>query len=70
MPSNVRIQPTEYDITVDELARLALLHDQFLRVLVHGRSLLPPHCILVFLARRPRGCADGVEFEVRVLCEE
>lgn len=67
--SNIRIQPTEDNITLLEVLRLALLHDN-LGDVAHGGSLLPAHGVLVLLARGARRGADGVELEVRVLGEE
>lgn len=51
------------------MIRLALSHHH-LGDVAHGSGLLPPHGILVLLARGSGRGADGVEGEVRVLGEE
>lgn len=50
LAGDVRVQPAEDDVAVGEFASLALADDEFADG-PHGRSLLPPHRILVLLAR-------------------
>lgn len=69
LPRDVRVETAEDDVAVAELGRLALAHDH-VRDGADGRGLLPPHGILVLLARGARGGADGVEDEGGVLREE
>lgn len=67
--SDVRVQPTEDDVAVGKLARLALAHYQFADG-PHGPGLLPSDGILVLLAYGTGRGTDGVEDEMRVLREK
>lgn len=60
--SYARVQTTEDNITLAELARLALLNDQIGHC-AHGRGLLPLDGIAVFLAGRLRRGTDGDQLE-------
>lgn len=68
-PCNVGVQATEDNITVLELARLALLDDQIAHV-PHWGGLLPLDSITVLLACGLRGCADGDKLEEGVVLQE
>lgn len=66
---NVRIQSAEYDVTLRELARLALLHNQVAHG-AHGRRLLPLDGIAVLLACGLGRGADGNKLEEGVVLEQ
>jgi hypothetical protein len=66
---DVRVKTAKDNVTVLELIRLALPHHH-LGDVAHGGGLLPPHGILILLARGAGRGADGVEGEVRMLGEE
>lgn len=66
---HIRVQTAKDNVALQELAGLALLHDQ-VGDLAHGGGLLPPHGILVLLSGRSRRGTDGVEDKVRVVLEQ
>lgn len=68
-PCYVGVQATEYDVTVFELARLALLDNQVAHF-PHRSGLLPLDGITVLLARGLWRRADGDKLEEGVVLQE
>lgn len=66
LAGNVRVKTAEHNVAVAELRGLALADDE-VGDGAHGRGLLPPHGIAVFLASRAGRGADSDELEVWVL---